>query len=131
MAAVCAFTDSAFASSSAQVFLLAECEGRNDWRSQMFELLKGRYPGIMLTVGSQTDDLLNVRDSYQDAVFSRRMAQMKKLNAPIMSDNAHVREGQMVYPKQEIDALYNILRQKGRGKAFVYTGYAHVQPAHA
>ena len=101
-----------FREQQCQVFLLAECEGRNDWRSQMFELLKGRYPGIMLTIGSQTDDLLNVRDSYQDAVFSRRMAQMKKLNAPIMSDNAHVREGQMVYPKQEIDALYNILRQK-------------------
>lgn len=101
-----------FREQQCQVFLLAECEGRSDWRSQMFELLKGRYPGIMLTIGSQTDDLLNVRDSYQDAVFSRRMAQMKKLNAPIMSDNAHVREGQMVYPKQEIDALYNILRQK-------------------
>ena len=73
----------------------------------------------MLTIGSQTDDLLNVRDSYQDAVFSRRMAQMKKLNVPIMSDNAHVREGQMVYPKQEIDALLQYTAPKDVEKLFI------------
>ena len=95
-----------------QIFLLCEEAARCHKREVLFERLKGRYPGVMMAMGGQTSDLMQVQKSYQDGVFARRMAQMKGENAPVLSDGTQTHEGQIMYPKQEIEALYNILRQK-------------------
>lgn len=95
-----------------QVFLLAEQEQGHSERIEIFERIKGRYPGVMMAIGGQTGDLMQAQSAYQDCVFARRRAQMKGENAPVMSDSAHTQEGQAIYPRQELDALYNILKQK-------------------
>ena len=95
-----------------QVFLLAEQDKGHRERAELFERIKGRYPGVMMAMGGQTQDIMHVQSAYQDCVFARRRAQMKGENAPVMSDSAHTQEGQAIYPRQELDALYNILKQK-------------------
>lgn len=101
-----------FSERQCQIFLLAEAEEGCHERAALFERLKGRYPGVMMAMGGQTGDLMHVQQAYQDGVFARRLAQMKGGITPVISDAEHTHEGQAVYPKQEIDALYNILKQK-------------------
>ncbi len=101
-----------FSERQCQIFLLAEAEEGSHEREALFKRLKGRYPGVMMAMGGQTSDLMHVQQSYQDGVFARRLAQMKGSATPVLSDDEHTHEGQAVYPKQEIDALYNILKQK-------------------
>lgn len=109
-----------------QVFLLALRQGTALTQETVFQRLVQVYPSLFLTLGSTYEDPLQIYMSYQDAIFAKRKQQLKGTQASVMGTEQSRKQGELLYPKQEIDALYRILLSRDKEKlAFIQDVLMH------